>query len=335
MLLSLLVGGAACCDEYAAVYTAELWSDKDGHTAYLDNLDLTLQLGGEQWTAFAYALYNNGTRIAPLVDTVQGVSNIAAHRHFSVYEAWGEWRFADLPMSLRAGLYDLNAEFDAIERAALFVNPSHGIGVDFSQTGVAGPSIFPLTSLAVRLDAQFDPWIVRAAVLDAKPEFGNRLQWSDADGALIVAEANREMAGGWRVGLGAWRYSKRFATDQDDSRRRINAGWYALSEGPISRDIGAFVRVGEAEDRINRTRRYIGGGIVVSDNLGVGVSIAQPGAARAASEAIVEVTYRWTPTSWLALQTDAQYVRHPNFDAVSSSVWLFGLRVELVATSPR
>jgi porin len=51
---------------------------------------------------------------------------------------------------VKIGLYDLNSEFDVIEAAALFLNPSHGIGPDFAQSGRNGPSIFPVTSLAIR-----------------------------------------------------------------------------------------------------------------------------------------------------------------------------------------
>ena len=70
--------------------------------------------------------------------------------------------------SIKFGLYDLNSEFDAIEAAALFINPSHGIGPDFSQSGRNGPSIFPLTSLALRADYKLDDhWLVRAVILDA------------------------------------------------------------------------------------------------------------------------------------------------------------------------
>lgn len=51
---------------------------------------------------------------------------------------------------MRIGLYDLNSEFDALDDAGLFINSAFGVGTDIGLTGVNGPSIFPVTSLAVR-----------------------------------------------------------------------------------------------------------------------------------------------------------------------------------------
>ena len=48
------------------------------------------------------------------------------------------------------GLYDLNTEFDALESAGLFLNSSQGIGPEFAQSGLNGPSIFPTTTLGLR-----------------------------------------------------------------------------------------------------------------------------------------------------------------------------------------
>ena len=71
-----------------------------------------------------------------------------------LYEAWFEQTLFDDRLSFKAGLYDLNTEFDVVETAGLFINSSHGIGPDFSQSGVNGPSIFPTTSLGIRVKAQ-------------------------------------------------------------------------------------------------------------------------------------------------------------------------------------
>ena len=168
--------------DLSVVYSADVWSNVRGGTKrgsrYLDNLDVTLTVDAERvfgWrgaTLFAYGLYNNGTRFSEdLVGDAQGISNIETGvRATRLYEAWVEQRFASDHASLKFGLYDLNSEFDAIESAALFLNPSHGIGPDFSQSGLNGPSIFPTTSLALRGDLKVtDNWLVRAAILDGVP----------------------------------------------------------------------------------------------------------------------------------------------------------------------
>ncbi|MDQ3482646.1 MAG: carbohydrate porin, partial [Pseudomonadota bacterium] len=150
--------------DLSVIYTAEVFRNTRGGlgrgTRYLDNFDMTLTVDGERalgWrgaTLFAYGLYNNGEPFSDdLVGAVQGVSNIETGVGAArLYEAWIEQRFASDRASVKLGLYDLNSEFDAIEAAALFLNPSHGIGPDFSQSGRNGPSIFPVTSLAIRGD---------------------------------------------------------------------------------------------------------------------------------------------------------------------------------------
>ena len=142
---------------------------------YLDNLDITIDADGEQIAGleglqlFAYLLYNNGHSLNVLTGAAQGVTNIEATEALRLYELWTQWNLGSGEQSLRVGLYDLNSEFDSIETAALFVNPSHGIGPDVSQTGHNGPSIFPVTSLGVRLMKSWGPWSAQMAVLDAVP----------------------------------------------------------------------------------------------------------------------------------------------------------------------
>jgi porin len=63
------------------------------------------------------------------------VSNIDASDAWKIYEAWLKQSLFQDRLPVLAGLYDLNSEFDVIESAGLFLNSSHGIGADYSQTG--------------------------------------------------------------------------------------------------------------------------------------------------------------------------------------------------------
>src|SRR5690606_31578386 len=155
-----------------------------------------------------------------------------------LYEAWIDQRLWDDRVSLRAGLYDLNSEFDAIDPAALFVNSAHGIGTDFGQTGENGPSIFPNTSLALRIEAQLsDNWLVRAAVLDGVPGDPNHpkrttIKLGNGDGALMVGEINYAQ-GNFRAGLGTWGYTARFTDSMTGMERRGNQGIYGFVSGQV------------------------------------------------------------------------------------------------------
>ena len=144
-------------------YTAEVMGNASGGlrrgTRYLDNLDIVFEADMEKlvgWTGaqvHVYGLYNNGKSISDLVGDTQAVSNIeAGTQAIRLCEAWVDQKIGDR-LSVKAGLYDLNSEFDALDAAGLFVSSPHGIGTDFAQSGRNGPSIFPSTSLATRVQA--------------------------------------------------------------------------------------------------------------------------------------------------------------------------------------
>ncbi len=186
-------------------YTVELFSNVSGgieqDTKLLDNLDLTAQLDLERllgWrgaTGWLYVLANHGGNPSEIVGDLQAVSNIEAPTTWRAYEAWIEQRFAHPRASVRAGLYDVNAEFDVIPSAALFSHSSHGIGADFGLSGRNGPSIFPVTSLAVRARVRLaDKVYVQGVVADGVPgdpkhPRRNSIMLGDGDGGLWVVES--------------------------------------------------------------------------------------------------------------------------------------------------
>ena len=354
---------ANCPLTLAAAYTGEAWRNADGIRSggrYLDNLNLALTaqrpLGIQGLTAHADVLYNNGQGLnEELIGTAQGVSNIEADRAVRLYELWGEWRMGGT-QSLRAGLYDLNSEFDSIEAAGLFIQPSHGIGPDFSQSGHNGPSIFPNTALAVRAKGMLGGWSLQTAVLDAvpgDPEHPRRTQVrvSKREGALLVGEIGREVFG-MRVAAGYWRYTASFAEIGSERLRDDNDGAYLILASPHlladsdERGLDLYVRLGQAESRLNPIGAYWGAGAVYTglftadDQLGFSTAIAELGApfrrdqqsagvATTQREAQFELTYRLNLTDWLAVQPDIQYIRHPGMDPQRVASWLFGLRFDV------
>jgi porin len=71
-----------------------------------------------------------------------------------------------------------------------------GIGPDFSQSGRNGPSIFPVTSLAVRRERKLAKnWLARLTVLNGLPgdpthPAATVIKLSGRDGVLIVGKVN-------------------------------------------------------------------------------------------------------------------------------------------------
>ena len=359
----------------AATYTGEFDRNVRGGLkrggAYLDNLDLQLEaergavFGIPGLSAFAYALYNNRHEFSSeYVGDAQGASSIDAPRGVRLYEAWVDWAPGTEAVSARLGLYDLNSEFDSIETAGLFLNSSHGIGPDFSQTGLNGPSIFPVTSLALRLRATgAGGGYGQIAVLDGVPgdpddPGSNEIDLARNDGALVVLEGGWSGSAWRKVAVGLWRYTADFdrlneTTITGDPRRDDgNDGWYALADRTLwsndARAVAGFVRIGQADDRFNPFDTYLGAGISLTglganrpeDAIGVAVATAFAGdeyrQAQAAADApadsretALELTYRAPINAWLTLQPDIQYIINPGTDPSLDNAFVIALRFEL------
>ena len=355
------------------VYTAEIDANVSGGLGrgarYLDNLDVQIAADADRligWRGargFVYLLYNNGTPFSKtLVGDFQTVSNIetgiAAVR---LFEAWIEQDIGT-GASIKAGLYNLNSEFDTTRSGGLFLLSSHGIGPDLSQSGRNGPSIFPVTSLAVRGELRIgDRWRARVAVLDGVPGDPARpartaIKLSGSEGVLVIGEVDYRR-GGTKAALGGWAYSARFddvLADAGVPSGRGNHGLYALVEqrlrGAIADDpagLAGWVRVGIADPRFNRVVSYMGGGVVQTgvgrrrdDQFGISIAIANfgrrfrraqvlAGTPSDQRELIVEATYKFALADWLSLQPDLQYVVNPGGQPMVGDATVVALRIRI------
>jgi porin len=343
------------------VYTGDVLVASSGGVSkggrYLDNLDIVANadldqlMGWKGATASAYVLYNNGTSISSLAGDDQAISNLETGvRAVRLYEAWIEQKIGG-SASIRAGLYDLNSEFDVLESSSLFTGSAHGIGTDISQSGLNGPSIFPATSLSVRLDlALGSNWKLRAAVLDGAPGDLNqpsRTAVKLSDGALLIAEIEAPLPNG-KLLLGHWRYTDSF--DQyDGARGQGNQGFYLRGESRLIKENGSavqglsgFFRLGLADNRFNKFSRFATAGIVYtgaikgrdSDSIGLAVASAFVGDAFRATarstkaETAFELTYRARLAPWLQLQPLVHYVINPGTSPDLRDSLVFGIRFE-------
>ncbi|MGN6595184.1 carbohydrate porin [Sphingopyxis terrae] len=343
--------------ELEASYVGEIIGNARGGqkrgARYLDNayvaaaIDLDRLAGWRGGRASVSALYNNGASLGGLVGDDHGASNIETGvKALRLYEAWVEQRMGRA--SLRFGLYDLNSEFDALESSALFVGSSHGIGTDIGQTGRNGPSIFPVTSLALRADLEFRPGIrVRAAILDGvpgDPEHPARtaVLLRRGDGALLIGEADLHV-GDSRFLLGHWRYTARF--DRHDGKvGRGDQGYYLRGETMLwqrkDTRLSAFFRLGTASGGFNKMDRFASGGFHLAapfaarpnDALGIAVSSGILSSAYRVeipsdkAEAAIEATYLIRLAPWLALQPNAQWIMSPGAEPGARDALVLGMR---------
>lgn len=350
--------------ELDAGYTSDSFANAGGGRkrglAQMGLLELSLgvdgaDLGLEGARFFASAQWVHGSSLSDrLAGDGQVASNIDAPDGVRPFEAWMSFPVT-AKSYVKAGLVDLNGEFDVQQVGSLFLNSSHGIGPDFSQSGRNGPSIFPTTSTAVVAGWSDERWSLRFGLFDAvagDPDRPRRtvVRFPGQTGLLLVGEADLRVKDSALIRVGAWTYTTRFETLPTHGAgtmlaRRGNRGLYAMAEGTLGRVGGkplrGWVRAGLAEAEINPIAQYLGGGMALGEEgEGWGIAVARaslgesalgvPGQPRPRrAETNVELTYAWVVSDRLTIQPDLQYVFNPGWDRRAGDAILVGTRLSL------
>jgi porin len=248
---------------------------------------------------FVFVLGTHGGAPSDFVGDVQGVSNLEAPATVRLEEAWVQQNLLGNRLSLLVGRYDLNTEFHRLQSGALFVNSSFGIGPEFAESGVAGPSIFPSTSVGTRMDFKPSTNVVwRAAVLDGVPvdrPGGETHLFAPGDGALLVGEVallsrpdtvalprhrrfgiGRGSVRAYRakLALGGWYYTAEFPDlvarlpNGAAVQHHGSGGAYLIGDqtlwSPRRGGLGGltvFAQLGLGDGRVNQIGSYLGGGL--------------------------------------------------------------------------
>jgi porin len=345
--------------------TLDLWRNargglKVGDTT-LNKLQIVADLDGDAaglpgWTARLQYFRTNGESLSGgRIGDIQTASNIEALSADRLIEAWVERQVGDTG-AVRVGLMDLNADFDSIRPAGLFLNSSHGIAPDLSRTGLNGPSIFPVSSLGVHARWAPSPSLtLRGAVFDGvpgdldHPKAFAAVHLRSSEGALVVGQADLALAGDAQLSFGAWTYTARFdRIDRPGQRQQGWAGVYGYLEGPLPEVPRArgWLRVGVSDPSVALVADYLGAGVVFDgtvpgrplDQLGFAVARAGLGAPLRrrdrlpAAETTFEATYRFKVNKHVALQPDVEYVRHPASQPSLPDALAFALRINVVVS---
>lgn len=360
-----------------ALYTADVFSNLSGGiergTMYMDNLDITAEFDGsklygiEGSKIFIYLLNNNGGKFnEKRVGSHDGIDNIeVSEPTFKLFEAWIEQNFLSDTLSVRAGLYNLNSEFDVTESSGVFINPTFGIDTAYAATGQNGPSIFPTSSVAARVKiAPTEELYLQAAVLDGVPgdiddPEGTHIDFDDNDGVLVAVEAGYGNLDAGRIGVGGWWYSEEFdhlseIDASGDPLQERGDGFYGFAEktlyrpdGDESRHLDGFIRFAFANDEVSQFDysgsigvAYTGPFESRKDDVAAiafhGAHNGDPSrdAALAAGEPIksgewgIEATYSVQVTPWLVVQPDFQYISDPGTVPGIDHATVAGLRLK-------
>lgn len=236
-------------------------------------------------SAYVLAAGTHGDDPGDVIGSIHAPSNIAAADAWRLLEAWYEQAIYGDRLGILVGFYAVDSEFDWQETAGVFVTGALGTGLDLSESGLNGPSIFPVTSFGTRIRLDVSENVTaRLAVLDGVPGDPDDpaatavLRFSSDEGLFAIGELDYAIdtdSAFRRFVLGAWHYTTRFDdlldTEPDGSpvRRHGSGGFYGFAEGWIFRESGTsdqglagVIRLGVADEDVNQIGAYYGAGLV-------------------------------------------------------------------------
>ncbi len=355
--------------EFITTYTGQVWGNLSGGVqtgaAYLQvlqfglNADLEKSLGWRGGSFRTTWLWNTGDQPSvSLVGSNFAISGIEYPSSLRALDLWLQQQLLDQAVTLRAGLFNADAEFTVSDYAALFLNAGFGWPVLFSATGSNNPPAYPFA--APGFFAAVEPgggWKFQAAVMQANTysaeENPNNFHWrfDRLDGLLFLNEIhyrwkNAPLPGAAKLGV-------MFDTgshDQIDGGGAVwgNSFFYAIVDQMLYREtadggqgLGWFARGGFAPPDRNNVGVYFDTGFSYTgplpgrDNdaagLGFGSSQLTPDAARgvgggnAGLEMVFEATYQAQLTPWFALQPDLQFILQPGGSTTLGNALVIGL----------
>lgn len=344
--------------EYVTDFLANVSGGERRGVGWLGRGDITVEVPGESLGVpgvelFADLMLLHGNAFSDsFVRDGQVVSNIDAPSTVRPIEIWAKANLGEKAYA-KIGVIDLNSEFDVQEVGGHFINSSHGIGPDFSQSGQNGPSIFPNTSLGLVAGFSEAALSVRLGAFDAlpgSPDHPGRLvvRLPGEFGTLLVGEVELRPAKDAKLVLGVWKYTRPFemlATVGPDTA--TSSGVYGLLQGAIasteSGQLDGWIRAGAASSSVNPIAHYLGGGVTFgSERQRGGIAVAHArlgdtgrrgltlsGINATRAETIIEATYSHRLSDAVQLQPNVQYVINPGWDADRANALVVGVRLSL------
>ena len=259
-------------------------------------------------SAFLWIADTAGDNPADVIGSIHAPSSIAAADAVRLLEAWYEQASDDDRLGILVGFYAVDSEFDYKSTFDIFVGGGFGTGLDLSESGLNGPSVYPVTSFGTRIRFSFSENVQgRLAVLDGVPGDPDDptatavFDFSSAQGIFTIGELEWASGPGSRFGrytLGAWHYTTTFDdildTESDGTpvQRKGSSGVYAYGERalfskPGNPEEGFFgvVRAGVADPDVQQVAGFYGAGVIYrgllparfEDSLGIGFTTAVNG----------------------------------------------------------
>lgn len=314
----------------------------------LVGFDLEKLLGVSNLKFNAYLLGDIGDDPTEFVGDSFASSSIEAPDAVKLYEAYLEKGFGK-EWSAKLGTRDLNAEFNALDSAGVFLNGSFGISPSISQTGINGPSIFPTTALAALVGYTGKSGIYstlgsfNARAGDPNRYYSSDIYTGDKNGYLLIGEFGyKESDDLGKYGFGYWKYTKASDPINAGDSKSENSGAYFIGERKLLKDLTVFFKYGQADAKLNTFKSTAEFGATYSgickqfkkDTLALGASLGQVSSdyveleSSAEHEQLFEIAYRMELNDHIALTPDFQYVVHPGLALDVTDAVVGALRFE-------
>jgi porin len=346
---------------FTASATTEVWRNVQGglstDTVALTMADATLGLDG---TALGHKGFGgeislvatNGQSLSAQIGDIQTASNIENDGALHLYQAWLRQALGQ-DASIKAGILDLNADFDTNDTASLFINSAHGVGPEISGSGLAGGPVWPLgtAGLVVQarprpdLNLQFGVYNGIPRDLDHAHAFA-ALGHDSRDGLMAIGQADWTLVKDTRLAIGVWHNSARLTASDPRLSETVSGqtGAYAILEGAVPGldQTRGWLRLGLVEPKASNLSQYFGAGLVrqgvfsgrPDDLLGLAIAHArlssgsrQADAHLGLAETALELTYAIQLSDRLAIQPDLQYIIHPGGDRTLDDALVIGVRM--------
>ncbi|MEO5866931.1 MAG: carbohydrate porin [Sphingomonas sp.] len=334
----------------------------DSRPIVLNKLQISATIHGEAlgldgWHFHAQAIRVDGQTLSGRLGDIQTADNIEAPHALRLFEAYLARSFGAKvhPVYLRAGMIDLNSQFDSTDPASLMINSSHGIAPDLSKSGVNGPSIFPFASIGTTATWAISPVVtLRAGVFDgeagnpAKPHAFIAARLRPSNGVLAIGQVDWSISKEARLEAGMWEYSA--AQKGPDGKYAYDHGAYISYEMPLpgAEKTQLWVRLGGANPAAQAVRVYIGGGVVrraplrsrPDDRLGIAIAhaiVSDRAVARLGlrnAETSLETTYQLKLSNRFVLQPDLDFIHHPAAAPQIENSLSFVLRFAFAIAAP-
>jgi porin len=281
-------------------------------------------------SAYLWIADTAGDNPADVIGSIHAPSSIAADDAVRLLEAWYEQASDDDRLGVLVGFYAVDSEFDYKSTFDTFVGGGFGTGLDLSESGLNGPSVYPVTSFGTRIRYAFSENVTgRLAVLDGVPGDPDDptatavFDFSKAQGIFTIGELEWASGPGRRFGryaLGAWHYTTTFDdildTEPDGTpvQRKGSSGVYGYAESALSAKSGdpeqglfGVVRAGVADPDVQQVAGFYGAGLVYrgllparyGDSLGIGFTTAVNGDKYKQAQAQAGVPVTSSETEWV------------------------------------